>query len=369
MEKVGLGLFGLQEYANEYWIFHVLHYVEAKGGPLDRRSPLLTQLLRFATKHADIAKARTHTPSGLSASARNPIQDSISEKLQIAPEIHNLICQVLSFQQELDAKQASEGPGKSTSCGRLRDCANLNNSCTEILATELDPTVLSNANWKYNDAVKSLVCASSCAGLSPAELQTFQSEYRRTAFICTVRNCERSRFGYPSAVELKDHKTRQHTTGFKCYHQECPLRDIGFISSRSLREHKKRFHLTDLPAIPKTLKRKHPGDGPPEDMGTITPMSQRYAAMPPPADPNSNQSSNTDLPVSALEGGPTSPYCCRMLLTLDVRQKYGLDFASPFGNNDGPNDFDFDSFLHDNEGDAVGFDFSAANFMIAEAET
>lgn len=121
---------------------------------------------------------------------------------------------------------------------------------------EWDPTLLSRANLRYSDTVKSLVFASSWAGLSSDELEAFQSEYRRNAFICTVRNCERSRFGYSSVLELKDHQTRQHTAGFKCPYEHCPYNGIGFTKSRSLRAHVKKGHLRDLPAIPKTLKRK-----------------------------------------------------------------------------------------------------------------
>lgn len=267
-ERVGLGLLGLQEYAHEYWISHVLHYAEAKGGPLDQQSPLLTQLSKLAVKHTNlIAQIQLDTLPGISESIDNPIQNNISEKLQVVPELHSLMRQVLDFRHKFDVKQASEDPGKSRNCGQLRDCANRTKLYIEILATDWDPTLFSRANWKYNGAVKSLLCASSWVGLSSTELQAFQSEYRRTAFICTVRSCERSRFGYPSAVELEDHKTRQHTAGFKCYYSKCPYNDIGFTSSRSLRAHEKRVHLRDLPAIPKMLKRKYPADGSPKDMG------------------------------------------------------------------------------------------------------
>lgn len=48
-----------------------------------------------------------------------------------------------------------------------------------------------------------------------------------------------------------------------------------------------------------------------------------------------------------------------------------MDFANPLATNDVLNDFDFDSFLHDNDADAGGFDFStaAATFMDPEIET
>lgn len=222
---------------------------------------------------------------------------------------------------------------------------------------DYDPTLLSCANWKYNNAVKSLLFALSCVGLSSAELQTFQSEYKRSAFICTVRNCERSRFGYPSAVELEDHKTRQHTTGFKCYYQNCRYNDIGFTSSRSLRAHEKRFHLRDLPTIPQTLKRKYMADSPTENTGATAPVPQQAAPMVPPADPNQNQRLlDLAMPVSNLEGGLTSPYCYRLLLTSDVSQEFGFDFDNPPANNYVLNNFDYDSFLHDKEDETSGFD-------------
>lgn len=57
-----------------------------------------------------------------------------------------------------------------------------------------------------------------------------------------------------------------------------------------------------------------------------------------------------------------------MLLTSDVHQEFG--FANPLATNDVLNDFDFDAFLHDNESDGGGIDFSKApNFMDPETET
>lgn len=268
-ERVGLGLLGLQEYAHEYWLFHVLRYFEISTGPVDQKSPLLTQLSRFMAKHTNLlARAQLNALPGPSSSTNSPFQDNIPEKLQVAPELRSLICQILDFRHNFDAKQASEGPGKSRNVAS-QEAVLIVTTYADILATDWDPTLLSRANWRYNNVVKSLVCASSWVGLSPAELQTFQSEYRRTAFICTVRNCERSRFGYASVIELEDHKTRQHATGFKCYHQNCRYNDAGFTSSTSLRAHVRRFHLRDLPEIPKTLKRKYPEDGPPKDARAI----------------------------------------------------------------------------------------------------
>lgn len=117
-ERVGLGLLGLQEYAHEYWPIHVLRYFDAIDEPVDQRSPLLTQLSRFAAKHKDLlARIQPNTLPGPSDSTKSPNQDKIPEKLQVLPELCMLICQILDFRHDFDAKQASEGPGKSIPCG------------------------------------------------------------------------------------------------------------------------------------------------------------------------------------------------------------------------------------------------------------
>lgn len=76
------------------------------------------------------------------------------------------------------------------------------------------------------------------------------------------------------------------------------------------------------------------------------------------------------MPVSVLEGRLISPYCCRVLLTSDVPQEDGLAFTNPLVIMYLLSVYDWDSFLHGNEGDAAGEDVSAApNCMDPEIET
>lgn len=116
-ERVGLGLLGLQDYAHEFWLFHVLRHFEATNGSVDQQSPLLTQLSRFSAKHTDLlAGAQPNALPGRFDSIDSPVQNKISEKFQALPELGSLICQVLDFRRNFDARQASEGPGKSKQC-------------------------------------------------------------------------------------------------------------------------------------------------------------------------------------------------------------------------------------------------------------
>lgn len=112
MERVGLGLLGLQGYALEYWISHVFHYVEATDEPLDLSGALMKQLLRFVTKHAFVARTQPKPSPALSDPATNLITERIPPKLKAVPELHNFICEILNFRHNFDTKQVSEGPGK-----------------------------------------------------------------------------------------------------------------------------------------------------------------------------------------------------------------------------------------------------------------
>ena len=45
-----------------------------------------------------------------------------------------------------------------------------------------------------------------------------------------------------------------------------------------------------------------------------------------------------------------------------------MDFANPLTSTDVLDSFDFDSFLHDNEGDPSAFDFNAGAFTMEGGE-
>lgn len=116
------------------------------------------------------------------------------------------------------------------------------------------------------------------------------------------------------------------------------------------------------PANPQqTLNRPGQNAGPNQGMpnGQVpAPVPQPTAAsMVPPPDPNQSQAFNMDNIVSTGQAQvqTTSP-----LTHNSLQGDFGnLDFANPLATSDVLNDFDFDSFLHDNEGGDGGFDFSS----------
>lgn len=77
--------------------------------------------------------------------------------------------------------------------------------------------------------------------------------------------------------------------------------------------------------------------------------------MVPPPDPNQNFNMDNIVSTGQLQAQMISS-----LTHQPLQGDFGnLDFANPLATTDVLNDFDFDSFLHDNEGGDGGFDFSS----------
>lgn len=135
------------------------------------------------------------------------------------------------------------------------NCANV--TILDILAVDYDTTLFSRADSNYHAVVEFLLQATDCMwiGLSPDDLAAFRSQFGDTAFVCPVRDCDRSRLGYPSAAELQNHKTRRHGQRLRCYQGSCIHNDIGFANESSLRQHVQRVHRKVAPPIPTRLNR------------------------------------------------------------------------------------------------------------------
>lgn len=83
---------------------------------------------------------------------------------------------------------------------------------------------------------------------------------------------------------------------------------------------------------------------------------QAAPSMVPQSDPSQTQNFTMEGMVSFL-------VACSFVLVPPLTHifqgdSFTLDFANPMSSNDVLNDFDFDSFLHDNEGPDSGFDFT-----------
>lgn len=108
MVAVGLGCLGLQRYASQHWISHLLNYLNEVAVPeLSSEVPLIRQLLQLTKTHNTILKTvRPRIDEDDQCVAPNPAL----QKLKTFPETCDLVSRVISFQDSFSAKQLAEGP-------------------------------------------------------------------------------------------------------------------------------------------------------------------------------------------------------------------------------------------------------------------
>lgn len=252
-ETVGLGCLGLQRYASQNWISHVLKFLaQAADEELNPEVPVIARLLQLTASHqALLLKVKPQMQTYDQSSASN----LALEKLNGFPETRNLIRRVLAFQESFSARQLVEGPGMqlpSIIVTYLRMRTNLV-IIVDILAVDSDTTLFSAADSSYQALVEFLLGSTASSCLTELELLAFKAQFGGTAFVCPVKGCAR---GFASAAELKDHKNHRHKQRLRCYEGKCVHNNVGFASTSSLQQHVTRVHRKDAPRIPTAIKRR-----------------------------------------------------------------------------------------------------------------
>lgn len=108
MKAVGLGCLGLQRYASENWISHILNYLtEVAQAELNSEVPLIRQLLQLTENHDVLWREGRPRIDG-----EGPVKASPEplQKLKAFPGIYDLVSRVLSFEDSFSARQLVEGP-------------------------------------------------------------------------------------------------------------------------------------------------------------------------------------------------------------------------------------------------------------------
>lgn len=113
MARTGLGIFGLQNYANEHWIHHFLHIFEdsASFSSVTPNS-VVRQVFRLYAKHSRLMQCHGTTPSVQFQDDPSAWLDLGLDRLDSLPEIQQLICQVLNFRKSLEDQQTKNGLGE-----------------------------------------------------------------------------------------------------------------------------------------------------------------------------------------------------------------------------------------------------------------
>lgn len=111
--RTGLGIFGLQAYANEHWIHHLLEMFK-DGIPLPSRTrdSVSRRALQLCAKHSQLKQSHNTTPSAHFQEGPSIDLDLRLSRLDPMPEIQHLIRQVLYFRKRLEDQQSKNGLGR-----------------------------------------------------------------------------------------------------------------------------------------------------------------------------------------------------------------------------------------------------------------
>lgn len=228
LECIGRGYHGLLPYAYEYWVDHLLEYLDVSGGFTDEViSPLEKQLVKLSRECRQLAE-ETNTPS--------PTPDGPDKRLGFLDdfrEAQSVVNHVIEFRNT-----------KQTINGMRAHLVPTNLKLTRLVEdtpSTADVKLLCSIRATYQRHMTRILLSTECPGLSVQELITFKEEFGPFAFTCLVPGCDRSVVGFSSATRLKDHEAR-HQDKLKCRQKGCSYNDVGFTSRRALREHISRIH-------------------------------------------------------------------------------------------------------------------------------
>lgn len=113
MIRTGLGIFGLQRYANEHWIQHFLQlFGDSASSSSATQSSVGRQAARLYAKHSQLMQCHGTEPAVHSQDDPSIGLELRLDRLDSMPQIQQLVCDVLNFRKTLEDQQTTNGLGK-----------------------------------------------------------------------------------------------------------------------------------------------------------------------------------------------------------------------------------------------------------------
>ncbi|KAK3989022.1 hypothetical protein QBC44DRAFT_359506 [Cladorrhinum sp. PSN332] len=245
--NVCLGLFGLFDYASEYWTHHLR---DAVGPDVQTtipgqhgRADLNHQINRLRQNYEN-AVTSMGTPQGagqysLPEVGQLGMTQTIANLGAIShiPDLATMLIQVQTITTTETGVLESTGP------------SSLSKSKSSVFET---------AESNYRRLVRQILEQQNTQLLPAEEVMAFRQQYATSAYPCPHPACTRRRFGFSSSDELQNHVVTNHSSGFKCYQESCSYNDVGFSSKSSLQAHVRKHHNQSKPrALPQSIRRNH----------------------------------------------------------------------------------------------------------------
>jgi hypothetical protein len=242
------GYHSLHPYADQYWLEHVLQYMQMLSQHEQCSDNLLSMLTRICDIHTQLLKDAGGVLPNTVTATNNHLHS-----LNGLGDIYLLAQTITVCREQKVQRQKGTFAGRYTLLSNLIRCTDM---CAENSAEEFTyPTLFSRILKTHHDLVCEVLQAQSIPGLHPNALAKFKEDHRAAAFVCRYANCIHASSGFASAQERDTHETI-HGLSYFCNDVSCHYAVEGFRTSRALRQHSQKFHGAQVATIPrKTLRR------------------------------------------------------------------------------------------------------------------
>ncbi|PVH83786.1 hypothetical protein DL98DRAFT_652239 [Cadophora sp. DSE1049] len=224
---VARGFHGLHLYANEYWVAHLLEYVEINT-ELDQHvlDPVLERVLDLCDAH-DSLTVRTDDSEEGEEMAWSDSQQLDShpalQKLEANLDIRDFLRKIMDHREKTQEAQ-------------LQASGDL-----PVADPTLDPSMFSKLRFEYTRLVQQILSMSQVGDVSETQLAKFKQTEGKSAFVCRFQGCLRSTDGFSSAAWCEEHEL-SHVRRVFCSDPACPFKRIPLSSNTALQQHNHTYH-------------------------------------------------------------------------------------------------------------------------------
>ena len=246
---VAKGFHGLHLYANEFWVAHLLEYVEVNT-ELDQNmlDPVLERVLALCDIHDFIALPTDDTEEGENLVSRESRQldgdHPALQKLEAHLDIRDFLRNIIEYREKTHEAQLQASGGGYTSAQldlHPQTEMPLTHKDLPILDPALDPSMFSKLRAEYIRLVHQILSMSHVDGISDIHQAKFRNTEGKSAFVCRFQGCLRSTDGFSNGSECEEHEL-SHVQRVFCDDRSCPFKRIPLTSTAALQQHNHTYH-------------------------------------------------------------------------------------------------------------------------------
>ena len=239
---------GLDDYANQFWVDHVLTYM--KVAPADADHTSLTLVL----EHFATSWRRTSLSSLIERSTTQPVE--LLSLFSSSPEIRDLMVRVLVFRKRSKLREEASVSTQRTLPHFLSQHQTNESSAQLQWNKDNEPTFLTEVHTRLSEAIQNLLSLpleKLSPNLDKIDVLRFKRLYGSLGLRCRHSSCRTVTRTYKTDKERQTHE-KTHELIHRC--TECDEKPGGFSSAYVLRKHRETYHmqLEDF-EVPKSLVR------------------------------------------------------------------------------------------------------------------